>query len=295
MTVLESEVNIPTPDGTADAFFAHPAEGSAPGVLMWTDIFGLRASFRGMAKRLAESGYAVLVVNPFYRLQKAPTAVNGTATPIETLRPLGGTLNATTQTTDARAFIAWLDAQDSVAKDRKIGAVGYCMGGSISVRTAIAVPERVGAAACFHGGRLVTEEHSSPHLHVAGTQAHYLILIASNDDEKQPDVKDVLKTTFAKANMQAEVEVCADGLHGWCVTDSKVYNEAPAEMAWTRGIPKLASDQRFIARAGSRPRNQRFQHQRAPVVPVHSGLSTRDAARKLGCRNDELRCRDQIG
>src|SRR5580692_2581266 len=148
--VAESDVNVTTPDGTADCYFVHPAGGAAPGVLMWPDIFGLRPAFRQMGKRLAESGYSVLVVNPFYRTQKAPTADAGSATPIAQLMPLAQTLNATTHMTDAKAFIGWLDQQPSVAKNRKIGTQGYCMGGSIAFRTAAAMPDRIGAVASFH-------------------------------------------------------------------------------------------------------------------------------------------------
>src|SRR5437763_16002468 len=145
--VTESDVTVMTPDGTADCYFVHPASGTAPGVLVWPDIFGLRPSFRQMGKRLAESGYSVLVVNPFYRVKKAPTAEAGGATPIQELMPLARGLNETTHMTDAKAFIAWLDGQASVAKNRKVGTQGYCMGGAIAFRTAAAVRDRVGAVA----------------------------------------------------------------------------------------------------------------------------------------------------
>ena len=162
VTVTETDVTVTTPDGVADCYFVHPASGTAPGVLMWPDIFGLRPAFRNMGKRLAESGYAVLVVNPFYRVKKAPTAEAGGATPIQDLMPLARALNETTQMTDAKAFIGWLDGQASVAKDRKIGTQGYCMGGPIAFRTAAAVPDRVGAVASFHGGGLVTDAAKQP-------------------------------------------------------------------------------------------------------------------------------------
>jgi carboxymethylenebutenolidase len=170
VTVTESDVNITTPDGTADCYFVRPATGTAPGVLIWPDIFGLRPAFRQMGKRLAESGYSVLVVNPFYRVKKSPTAANGAATPIPELMPLARALNETTHTTDAKAFIAWLDQQPSVAKNRRIGTQGYCMGGPIAFRTAAAVPDRVGAVASFHGGGLVTDMPNSPHLQASKTR-----------------------------------------------------------------------------------------------------------------------------
>jgi carboxymethylenebutenolidase len=234
VSVTESEVTIKTPDGTADCYFVHPATGAAAGVLMWPDIFGLRPAFRTMGKRLAESGYSVLVVNPFYRVKKAPTADAGAATPIQGLMPLMQALTETTHMTDAKAFIAWLDQQASVAKNRKIGTQGYCMGGPIAFRTAAAVPDRVGAVASFHGGGLVTNMPNSPHLQAAKTKAQFLIEIAENDDKSRPTEKDVLKQTFATANLPAEIEVYAGAAHGWCPPDSGVYNEPQAEKAWAR-------------------------------------------------------------
>lgn len=232
--VTESEVNITTPEGTADCYFVHPSNGSAPGVLIWPDIFGLRPAFRQMGKRLAESGYAVLVVNPFYRIRKAPTAESGTATPIKSLMPLAQSLNETTEMTDAKAFIAWLDAQPSVAENRRIGTQGYCMGGPMAFRTAAAVSDRVGAVATFHGGGLVTDQPNSPHLEAARSKAQFLVAIAANDDARSPNDKVALKETFEKAHLPAEVEVYEDTAHGWCPPDSSVYNEPKAEKAWAR-------------------------------------------------------------
>ena len=234
VAVAESDVTVTTPDGTADCYFVHPASGTAPGVLIWPDIFGLRPAFRQMGKRLAESGYSVLVVNPFYRTKKAPTADAGSATPIQQVMPLAQTLNETTHMTDAKAFIAWLDRQASVAKNRKMGTQGYCMGGPMAFRTAAAVPDRVGAVASFHGGGLVRDMPASPHLQAAKTKAQFLIAIAANDDQRAPKDKEVLKETFDKANLSAEIEVYTDAAHGWCPPDSKVYNEPQAEKAWSR-------------------------------------------------------------
>jgi carboxymethylenebutenolidase len=200
---------------------------------VWPDIFGLRPAFRQMGKRLAESGYSVLVVNPFYRVKKAPTAEKGAATPIQSLLPLAQALNEGTHMTDAKAFLAWMDKQTSVAKNRKVGTQGYCMGGPMALRTAAAVSDRVGAAASFHGGGLVTQMPNSPHLQVSKTKAQLLIAIAANDDMRAPDDKNVLKETFAKVNLPAEIEVYT-GAHGWCPPDSGVYNEAQAEKAWSR-------------------------------------------------------------
>lgn len=232
--VTESDVMITTPDGTADAYFVHPVAGTAPGVLIWPDIFGLRPAFRQMGKRLAESGYAVLVVNPFYRTQPAPTAANGAATPIGEVMPLARGLSETTHMTDAKAFVSWLDAQAPVAKDRRIGTQGYCMGGPMAFRTAAAVPGRVGAVASFHGGGLVTGDPNSPHLQAAKSQAQFLVAIAANDDARSPNDKTVLADTFAAAKLTAEIEVYEGAAHGWCPPDSGVYSEPLAERAWSR-------------------------------------------------------------
>jgi len=233
-----ADVDIETPDGVADAYFVHPAQGNAPGVLIWPDIFGLRPAFKQMATRLAESGYAVLVINPFYRTQRAPTApehpdFSDPATRTA-LMSLAGTLNPQTAVTDATAFVAYLDAQPSVDKKRKIGTTGYCMGGPFVFRTAAAFPNRLGAGATFHGGGLVTDAPDSPHLLIPRMRAHFLIAIAANDDQKQPQAKDVLRESFAKAHLPAEIEVYAGTKHGWCPPDSAVYNAEQAEKAWGR-------------------------------------------------------------
>jgi carboxymethylenebutenolidase len=236
--VKESEVDIKTPDGSADAYFAHPSTGTYPGVLMWPDLYGLRPAFRQMGKRLAESGYSVLVVNPFYRTKRAPTApehadFEDPATRAA-LMALAGSLTAQTAVTDAKAFVAWLDAQASVERKRKMGTSGYCMGGPFTLRTAAAFPDRIGAGASFHGGSLVTDKPDSPHLLVAKMKAQYLFAIAESDDRRQPETKDVLRAAFAAAKLPAEIEVYAGTIHGWCPTDSRVYNHDQAEKAWSR-------------------------------------------------------------
>ena len=231
--VKESEVTITTPDGTCDAYFVTPTTGAAPAVLVWPDIFGLRPAFRQMGKRLAEEGYSVLVVNPFYRTQKAPTAPQGGATAIADVLPLARTLSATTHTADAKAFIAWLDARAEVDKGRKIGTIGYCMGGPIVMRTAAAVPDRVGAGGSFHGGGLNTPNPDSPHLLIPTMKAQFLIAIAENDDMRDPESKNVLRKAFDDAKVKAEIEVYP-AAHGWCPPDSQVYSQEQAEKAWGR-------------------------------------------------------------
>jgi carboxymethylenebutenolidase len=227
-------LTIKTPDGTADCYFVHPTSGTAPGILMWPDVFGLRPAFHQMGKRLAESGYSVLVVNPFYRVMKAPTSEKGGQTPIEQVSHLREGLNETTHMTDAKAFIGWLDQQPSVARNRKMGTQGYCMSGAMAFRTAAAMPDRVAAVASFHGGGLVTTTPDSPHLQVVKTKAQFLVAIAENDDQRSPADKTVLKDAFAKANVPAEVEVYAGAAHGWCPLDSRTYYQPLADKAWDR-------------------------------------------------------------
>ena len=144
-----------------------------------------------------------------------------------------------TNTTDARAFIGWLDTQQPVDTTRKIGTTGYCMGGPIVMRTAAAVPDRIGAGASFHGGGLVTDQPDSPHLLVPKMKAHFLFAVAENDDEKDPSSKEVLREVYAKAGLPAEIEVYEGAMHGWCPPDSRVYNERQAERAWTRLLALL--------------------------------------------------------
>lgn len=236
--VTEQDVSVPTPDGTADCYFVHPASGAHPGVIVWPDILGLRPAFRLMGKRLAESGYAVLVVNPFYRRATAPVVPEGASfqdpATRETVMPLARSLTPETNVTDAKAFVAFLDAQAAVDKNRGIGTTGYCMGGPMTMRTAAAIPQRIRAGASFHGGRLVTDTEDSPHLLVPQMKASFLFAIATNDDEREPEAKNVLRETFDTAGLPAEIEVYEGALHGWCPPDSRVYNEAQAERAWSR-------------------------------------------------------------
>lgn len=241
----ESEVSITTPDGACDASFVHPAKGPAPAVLMWPDIFGLRPAFRQMGTRLAGSGYAVLVVNPFYRTKKAPTSAphadfQDPATR-EALMALAHSLTPETQVTDAKALTAWLDQQPAVDKSRKMGTVGYCMGGPLVMRTAATNPERIGAAATFHGGGMVTDKPDSPHLLIPKMKAHFLVAIAASDDAKQPEAKTTLKAAFAQASLPAKVEVYEGTMHGWCPPDSHAYNHDAAEKAWGELLELLKS------------------------------------------------------
>ena len=235
--LTERSVQVPTPDGTCDAFFVHPAKGAHPGVILWPDIAGLREAKQVMARRLAVAGYAVLVVNPYYRGARAPVLTDfaqwRTPEGQAKIAPLREALTAEAVTRDGKACVAWLDGQAAVDKRRGIGAQGYCMGGPFAVRTAFAAPDRVGAAASFHGGGLVGDAADSPAKLLDRTRASYLFAIARNDDARAPGDKDALRAAADAAKRPAEVTVYpAD--HGWCVPDSPVYDQVQADAAWER-------------------------------------------------------------
>lgn len=233
--VSEAEVAIKTPDGNCDAHFAYPTTGAHAAVLVWPDIFGLRPAFRTMGKRLAESGYAVLTVNPFYRQAKAPTSTDtnmGAPGVRDKLFAMMNSLTPQTQVTDATAFVAWLDQQKQVDRKKKIGTTGYCMGGPIVFRTAASIPDRIGAGATFHGAALATKNPDSPHLLIPKMKASFLICIADNDDKSDPTVKDTLRKSFDDARVSAKIDVYAGAQHGWCAIDTAVYNKEQAEKAW---------------------------------------------------------------
>ncbi|MBB3861712.1 carboxymethylenebutenolidase [Novosphingobium hassiacum] len=230
-------VTIDTPDGKADAFFVYPTKGKHPAVIMWPDIAGLRDAYMTMGTRLAAAGYAVLVVNQYYRSSPAPIlnslmewrAPEGAAK----LKPMIAAITPKGTTSDAGAFVGWLDTQKEVDTKKKIGTCGYCMGGPFTVRTAFANPARVGAAASFHGGGLVGTDTDSPNRLLAETQAAYLFAIAKNDDERAPDEKNVLRAAAKAAGRPAEIEVYP-AQHGWCTLDAPIYDRAQAEKAWSR-------------------------------------------------------------
>jgi carboxymethylenebutenolidase len=236
--VVGQDVMVPTPDGEADCYFVHPAAGSTAAVMLWPSIVGIRETFHAMGRRLAESGYAVLVINPYYRTQHGPVIPEdkGFRDPgmRDVLMPFARSLSPETCVTDGKAFVEWLDEQDAVDTSRKAASIGYCMTGSYCMRLAAAIPRRIGAGCSFHGGGLVTDADDSPHRLIPQMQASFLVAIAANDDERSPNDKVVLRDAFDAAGVEAEVEVYEGTLHGWCIPDSGVYNEAQAERAWSR-------------------------------------------------------------
>jgi carboxymethylenebutenolidase len=235
--VVQKDVDVPMAGGVADSALFYPeGKGRWPAVLVWTDILGLRPVFREMGQRLAAEGYVVLVPNPFYRNAKAPV-VDGSfdfSKPEDRAKvmPMAAALTADANISDAKSYVAFLDAQPQTDKKKKMGVQGYCMGGPLTFRTAATAPERIGAAATFHGGGLVTDKPDSPHLLIPKIKAEMLCAVADNDDKRDPAAKDKLKEGFAAAHLKATVEVYEGCNHGWTVRGSQVYNEAGAERAW---------------------------------------------------------------
>ena len=239
LAMVERSVTIVTPDGTADAFFAYPAKGRHAAILVWPDILGLRDSFRDKARQLARAGYAALVVNHYYRSAKTPVLPAGASFSDPAVRsaiaPFGKALSPATYASDGEAFVAWLDKQTQVDTRRKIGTVGHCMTGGATIRTAAAVPDRIGVAASMHGGGLVTEAPDSPHRLIAATKAALLIAIAQNDDQREPASQTGLRAACEGAGRSCEIEVYPAN-HGWTVSDSPSYDATQAERAFQRQL-----------------------------------------------------------
>ncbi len=238
-SVIESTVEISTPDGVSDCYFVRPSRGKHPGVLLWPNIMGLRPANKALAKRLAEAGYSVLVVNPYYREAKAPVVGPDASTSdpdtMKFLRGMAWKLTQEGNISDAKAYINFLDDQVSVDLNRKISTMGYCWGGKLVILTAAAVPNRVGAVASFHGSRsMVTDRSDSPHLLIPKLSAHALHAVAENDDQRSPETKNIIRAAYKAAGVPAEIEVYEGTLHGWCTPDSILYNEKQAEKAWAR-------------------------------------------------------------
>lgn len=239
LPVIETNVNVQTADGTCDAVFIHPARGSHPGVLIWHDSPGLRPVIRDLGKRIAAEGYSTLVPNLFYRAARAPVFdasfdyANNPADREKYRRTVASFLAPGAAERDAVAYVGFLDAQPRVNRSRKVGTHGYCLGGPYVLRTAAALPDRVGAGASFHGGFLVTDKPDSPHLLAPKIRARLYFAIASDDDKREPEVKNKLNEAFAVAHVRAEIEVYPNALHGWCVPDSKAADDkVDAERAW---------------------------------------------------------------
>ena len=241
--VAEHHLLVPTPDGECDSYLVHPVSGVHPAVVMWPDVMGIRSAFRLMTKRLAGEGYTVLVVNPYYRTHHGEIIAAGEgyqdAAVRERIAPHRATLSASTAITDGSACVEFLRDHEAVDSGRAMATCGYCMTGSYALRLAAALPGQIAAGASFHGGGLVTDEPDSPHRLLDDISANLLIAIADNDDQAEPDAKTLLSLASNAADVDAEIEVYPGALHGWCVLDSRAYNEAMAERAWGRLLALL--------------------------------------------------------
>jgi len=241
--LTDEDVRVTTAAGVCDAALIHAQKGARPGVILFTDVFGLRPTLRDMAKRLAVDGFTVLVPNPFYRTSKPPglpTDIDfNNASDRAKIDALRAPLTSDAVMQDATAYVKFLDSQACVDKKALMGVFGYCMGGPMSMQAAAAVPDRIGAGASFHGGGLVTDKRDSPHLLVPKMKAQFYFAVAMNDDQRQPDAKTKLDEAFKAAHLQAKIEVYDGCAHGWCVKDMPntpgkppIYNEPQAERAW---------------------------------------------------------------
>ncbi len=252
--VIERDVHIKTRDGVCDAAYFHPRHGAHPGVLIWTDVFGLRPTFRAFGRRVAALGYSVLVPNPFYRYAKAPVIADPSTFDFNDpadRRKLGlWTASLYTPEAverDAESYVGFLDREAQVDTAKRIGTQGYCMGGPLVLRTAARLPERIGAGASFHGGGLVTAAPDSPHLLAPKIKARMYFAIAASDDQRQPEAKEVLRKAFAAAGVATEIEVYPGTIHGWCVPDmplhdgKPIYNKPDAERAWGKLVQLYAA------------------------------------------------------
>ena len=239
-SIMQQQVSVKTPHGTADCLFSAPKTGSHPAVVMWPDIKGRRAAFDMMGQRLAAQGYAVLVVNPFYRDVSGAALPEGIEFPApearKILSPMRAKLTQQAVVSDAEAFFAFLDQQSAVDTKRQGALMGYCMSGAFTMFAAAAMPKRIGAIASFHGGGLATDKADSPHHTVIESDALALHAIAENDNERSPEMHPMLKEAYRAAGLTAHIEVYPDTLHGWTPPDSKVYNEKQAERAWQQTL-----------------------------------------------------------
>ncbi|GHJ40580.1 dienelactone hydrolase family protein [Streptomyces sp. TS71-3] len=238
-SVQGTAVDIVTEDGTADAYFTHPSgDLPRPGVLLYSDAFGLRPHLRSMADKLAGAGYSVIVPNLFYRHGRTPVfelpELIDLSTRSDLFEQLGPVLRALTPDLamrDAKAYLAWL-ADSPLVNDGPVGLTGYCLGARLSLLTAGTYPDRVAAAAGFHGGRLATEDPDSPHLVADRVTAEVYFGHADEDPSMPPEQAERLEAALTAAGVRHRCEVYAGARHGYTQTDTSDYDKDGDERHW---------------------------------------------------------------
>jgi carboxymethylenebutenolidase len=248
-------VNVPTPDGTADARLAFPdGAGPHPGVLFFMDAFGVRPRLEEMAQQIADAGYVVLLPNLVYRSGRAPVVDFADLSQPENrekmfaaLRPIMSGLTTELALRDIEAYVDYLTAQPSVAAG-PIGTTGYCMGGALSLRAAAQLPDRVAAAASFHGGRLATDAADSPHRLADRISAELYLAHADSDHSMPAEQIELLEHSLDAAGVTYRSEVYRGAVHGFTMADTAAYDESATERHWT-ALLELLDRQLHPARA----------------------------------------------
>jgi carboxymethylenebutenolidase len=233
--VSESQIVVQAKDGPCNVWVLQPeGAGSWPGVILYMDAFGIRPAMIEMASHVASQGYVVLLPDLFYRF--------GPYGPLDPKEVLKGDFRATVgpmmassdnhkAAEDSAALLAYFDTRDDV-KGSKIGTVGFCMGGGMALTTAAYYPDRVAAAASFHGGNLATDQPTSPHLLMSKVKAEVLVAGADQDHSYPPDMAERFKAALTEAGVKHKSEIYEGKLHGWMKPDMPVFDAAGAERGW---------------------------------------------------------------
>lgn len=247
MNLETATIDVPTPDGTADCYVAAPAgDGPHPGVILYMDAFGPRPRLEEMAQRIAAEGYVVLVPHVFYRHGRAPLIDTSELLKPENreklwaeVGPVLASLTPELAMRDAEAWLDWLAADERVA-DGPVGLTGYCMGGALALRTAATYPDRVAAAASFHGGRLANDAENSPHLSARAITAEVYVAHADHDHSMPPEDQERLEKALTEAGVTHTCELYEGASHGFTMSDTAAFDKAATERHWDALLPLLA-------------------------------------------------------
>ena len=230
-------VDIDTPDGRMDCHvFTPEGAGPWPGVILYMDAFGVRPDLASMAQRLASNGYLVVVPNLYYRTEYAPfdpKLVSTDGPERDRFKGMIRSISDVMVMRDTAAVIAMLDARPDVRKER-LGVVGYCMGGGFALSAAGTFPERVAAAASFHGGSLATDKADSAHLLAPRMRGRIYVGVAEIDASFSPDQQRLLETALADGGVDYSIEIYKGAKHGFAVTNHLVYDRDASERHWQR-------------------------------------------------------------